>query len=183
MLSNRKWNICSAWIPFQNRITIVTGDRAKSTAASCESSGCISPGRKQDQQRMSFCHHQYCLQVKCLPTQHGKELSPCHGTQEQGFFPQRPFCGGQEASHYFWSRYSSKVQNIQSWKWINSGRLTKKKRGNTTFETGVVGCWSVEALINGLFLAQPEREKNSGSTAVAQLFASLHFWLSCNSKE
>lgn len=55
------------------------------------------------------------------------------------------------------------------------------KEENKTFETGVAGCQSVEALINGLFLAELEGEKNSRSTAVAQSFASLHFWLPYNS--
>lgn len=38
------------------------------------------------------------------------------------------------------------------------------KEENKTFETGVAGCQSVEALINGLFLAELEGEK----IAVAQ---------------
>lgn len=56
-----------------------------------------------------------------------------------------------------------------------------KEEENANFETGVVGHQSAEALINGLFLAELKREKNSCSTAVAQSFASLHFWLPYNS--
>lgn len=43
-----------------------------------------------------------------------------------------------------------------------------KRKESTTFETRVAGCWSVEALINGLFLAEQKRGKNSCSTAVSQ---------------
>lgn len=77
---------------------------------------------------MSVCHHQYCY-VKRVPAQHSKELSPCHGTQEQRLFPERPFCGDQEASHYYLSLNSSKVQNVvlkinKFWE-INKGEKKK----------------------------------------------------------
>ena len=47
---------------------------------------------------------------------------------QTGIFPEWPFCGRLQASHAYWSLNYSKAQNIQSWKLINSGTWTKKKK-------------------------------------------------------